>query len=238
MDGPATDRAAWLQGPQLSAIALVLANLLPLAGVLFAGWQVGTIVLFFWAENLIIGLCNVIRLLANPGRGARFSALFFTVHYGGFTAGHGLFIYYLFNLGETVQPGSIAPRADSFEPALDSAAPSLLALVQDAPPLWLWGLAALAISHGGSVLLNYFLRGERQRLTVGDLMSAPYKRIVVLHVTVIIGGMLTEWLGSPIFLLVLLIALKIAIDLRAHWRSHTPLQVVGPSSATLSQDRS
>ncbi len=213
--------AAWLQGPQLSAVALVLANLLPLAGVLFAGWQVGTIVLFFWAENLIIGLCNVVRLLTNPGRGALFSALFFAVHYGGFTAGHGLFIYYLFNLGEPLESASSAPRADSFEPALDPAAPSLLALVQDAPPLWLWGLAALALSHAGSVVLNYFLRGERERLTVADLMSAPYRRIVVLHVTVIIGGMLAEWLGSPIYLLVLLVALKIGLDLRAHWRSHT-----------------
>ena len=54
-------------------------------------------------------------------------------------------------------------------------------------------------------------------------MTAPYGRVVVLHVTVLVGGGLVMALGSPIWALVLLVALKSAIDLAAHRRSHRRL---------------
>jgi len=39
---------------------------------------------------------------------------------------------------------------------------------------------------------------------------------VFLHVAVIIGAALIKWLGSPIMMLVVLIAAKIVLDLRLH----------------------
>ena len=51
-------------------------------------------------------------------------------------------------------------------------------------------------------------------------MSEPYKRIIVMHVTLIIGGFLTMLLRSPEAVLLLLIALKTAADLCAHRKEH------------------
>ncbi len=48
------------------------------------------------------------------------------------------------------------------------------------------------------------------------LMMAPYKRIVILHLTIIFGAGLTMFLGSPFWLLATLIVLKIVMDVRAH----------------------
>jgi hypothetical protein len=50
-----------------SAIALVVANAIPLIGVLFFGWSLLTILVVFWVENGIVGLWNVPRILLARG---------------------------------------------------------------------------------------------------------------------------------------------------------------------------
>lgn len=196
---------------------LITANLLPLIGVLWWQWDVASVVVFFWAENLVIGFYNIIKMLSyGTGKGL-FLSLFFAAHYGGFTAGHGFFISELFDLKAAVNYGdAVLPGVGLFELLREV----LHQFAAVAPPLWLWGFAALVVSHGGSLLVNFFLRGERQQTSPDDLMSAPYKRLAILHVTIIIGGMGIETLGSPLPLLVLLVLLKIAIDLRAHLLEH------------------
>jgi len=46
-----------------SAIALLVANAIPLVGVLFFGWSLLTILVLFWIENGIVGFWNVPRIL-------------------------------------------------------------------------------------------------------------------------------------------------------------------------------
>ena len=43
-------------------VALVLANLIPLAGVLFLGWSVWQILIIYWLENGIVGFFNVLKM--------------------------------------------------------------------------------------------------------------------------------------------------------------------------------
>lgn len=50
-----------------SAVALVLANAIPLIGVLFFGWSLWTILVIFWLENGIVGLWNIPRILMARG---------------------------------------------------------------------------------------------------------------------------------------------------------------------------
>jgi hypothetical protein len=83
-----------------------------------------------------------------------------------------------------------------------------------------WGAVALTISHGASFLLNYIGRGEYRTATIGTLMLAPYDRLVALHLTIILGGILSISLGSPVGSLIVLIVIKIAIDLALHIREH------------------
>ena len=71
-----------------SAIVLVLANLVPLFGVLLFDWQVFDIVLLYWVENVVIGLVNVVRMLiCGPVRRYPLVA-FFILHYGIFCFAH------------------------------------------------------------------------------------------------------------------------------------------------------
>jgi len=52
-------------------------------------------------------------------------------------------------------------------------------------------------------------------------MMQPYARVMVLHVTIILGGIAATALGSPVWTLVVLVALKIGLDLRAHVKEHS-----------------
>ena len=50
-----------------SAILLLLANLIPLVGVLFFGWSLLTILVLYWLENGIVGFWNVPKIILAKG---------------------------------------------------------------------------------------------------------------------------------------------------------------------------
>ena len=56
-------------------------------------------------------------------------------------------------------------------------------------------------------------------------MFRPYGRIVVLHLTVLLGGFLVMALGAPAAAIVLLVGLKTAIDLGAHLKERVKFGV-------------
>lgn len=179
----------------MSLTLLVLANLLPLGGVVFLGWDVGYLMLLYWAENIVIGFYTFLKILMTSGLVDLVLAPFFVVHYGGFCAGHAVFIQAFLFDGD-----------------------SMFAVANQWPVMLV--LAALFISHGVSFVAN-FLRGpERQQQRPKDFMSAPYGRIVILHVTILFGGMGVQALGEPVFMLLVLIAVKIAVDIALHLREH------------------
>jgi len=195
----------------VSAWVLVAANLLPVAGVLAWGWDVFALIVLFWIENVIVGVLNVARmLLADPAdpalwAGKLFMVPFFCVHYGMFTAIHGVFVFSLFG-GRSYPVNGL----HVLEPALQ---------VVRERGLWL-PVAALAASHLFSFLWNYLYRGQFRRASLPELMVRPYKRVVVLHLTIILGGFAAMALRSPVWALLLLVGIKIAVDLRAHRKEH------------------
>lgn len=203
---PARIAAATIQKPKhnigsLSSLALIAANLVPLFGVLLLDWQVGDLMLLFWAESAVIGFFTLLKM-ARVGRwSVLFFGPFFTGHYGAFMAGHLLFIYGFFITGP-----------DSTDIFLGDVLQDFIVM---AP-----ALLAFFLSHGISYYSNFLGRGEYLATDIRTQMGAPYKRIIIMHVTIIIGGMLTLALGSSLPALLLLILLKLIADLRAHLREH------------------
>ncbi len=206
--------------PDLPLLALVLANLVPVFGVLYLGWDVGAIVVLYWAENIIVGLFTLLKMLVTGGIGALGNMLFFCLHYGLFCTVHGAFVLEL-----TQFAGEVSGELPV------TSWPGPLALIQElyyfgqqvlaaAPREFSWACIALLLSHGASFVLLFIGHGEYRRTSVDALMSAPYKRITVLHIAVIAGGFLVVRLGSPLGLLLALVALKTGMDIMLHNRSH------------------
>jgi len=198
-----------------SATALVAANLIPVGGVVFFGWNVFAVVFLFWLENVVVGFFNLLRMLwvergAEESPGAKFFAMpFFLVHYGMFTAIHGVFVLTLFGGQEVSGMGF---------PTIDT-------VVQVIAEYHLW-LAVLALfaSHGYSFVTNYLAEQEYRRVTLQGLMGQPYGRVVVLHLTILFGGFLAMALQQPAVGALLLVVLKVGLDLRAHLREHARLR--------------
>ncbi len=77
-------------------------------------------------------------------------------------------------------------------------------------------VAAIFGSHLFSFFTNYMGGGEYKRASLFLLMHRPYGRIIVMHITIVFGAGLVMWLGSPLPMLLILIALKTFIDMRLH----------------------
>ena len=189
------------------------ANVLPLVGVLFWDWDVFALLVLCWMENVVVGVFFILRMMfadleeAALSVGKLFMVLFFCVHYGMFTAVHGVFVFTLFGQGRY--------RVDG----LDALVPA--ARAADDYGLWV-PLAVLFASHFFSFAWNYFYRGEFRSAKLTKLMVAPYSRVVVLHVAIILGGIAAMALGSPLWALLVLVSLKVALDLKAHVKEHSP----------------
>ena len=211
--------------PRSSAVFLILANLIPLIGALAWDWSILEIVAVYWAENLVIGLFTIFRLftVAVPGteKGAIPAKIaisaFFTVHYGMFCLVHGVFVFALLGNGCGMDWAS-----------------SVFAVF--AGPLK-WAVLALVVSHGFSFFANYLGRGENLATTIPEQMAAPYPRIVVLHLAIIFGAFAVQALGSPVFLLALLIVGKTLLDLKLHRLAHkSKAAVEKPDAASYARE--
>lgn len=194
-----------------SVLFLVLANLVPLYGVFILHWQVFPILLLFWIENVTVGLFNALKmLLATPSVTSiwiakLFIVPFFCVHYGLFTLAHGVFVFGFF--------GGYFSEFDSFpngNPVFQRIADFQLG----------WAVLALFLSHLVSFAINYVGKGEYKQAKLMELMFQPYSRVVILHVTIVIGAFLVVLANAPAYVLVILILLKIFIDVKTHLREH------------------
>jgi hypothetical protein len=203
---------------------MIVTNLIPIYGVLFMGWQVFPVMFLFWIENVIIGVSNVLKmLLSSPGNFGQWVAKafmipFFCVHYGMFTLVHGIFILVFF--GGYSQQGSLMPGfSDVF---------NLIGTLQIGA-----AVLALILSHTVSFVSNYIGKGEYKTAGLAELMAQPYGRVIILHITIIFGGFLVMALGSPVVGLVLLIALKTFVDIKAHVKQHKTVVVPKPETVVM-----
>jgi len=207
-----------------AVVTLVVANAIPLFGVLFLGWNVWTILTIYWLENGVVGVLNILKMARAAGpepTGAAATVYngrpvvdlpdpkallipFFCVHYGIFWAVHGIFVLTL-------------PQFQAFG---DESA----GLTSD-PGAVLFVLAGLFISHYASYRLNYIGRGEYLRTSVSRQMAAPYGRLVVLHLTILFGGIAIAFTGASSAAVLILVLLKTGLDLGFHLAEHRDPEV-------------
>jgi hypothetical protein len=183
---------------RISIVSLFLSNLIPLIGVLFFGWSVSTILILYWSENVIIGFYNIIKMAMAKGKAKGPKAYerifligFFAVHFGIFTFGHAAFVFSFFGTNN---------------PSFNSLLPALL-------PLF--------ISHGISMFVHFIKNKEYERVSFDNLFFQPYKRVVIMHLTIIFGAWVATAFHLPSLVLVVLIFLKITVDIFFHKKEHT-----------------
>jgi len=178
-------------------------------------------------ERGIVGLLAIARIVGAAGSVASngptptgswmssaskvFLVPFFLFHYGIFWLVHGVFVFALpLFLGLPGLTDTGAPIGPTTERSPTSLRWDAIAL----------GGIGLAISHAASFVLNYVGRGEYRTTSPVAEMMAPYGRVVILHVAIILGVFVSLRLGTSIGSLVVLVVLKTLLDLALHLREH------------------
>lgn len=219
---------ALLDSDHVSLVALVVANVFPLVGVLAWHWDAGAVVLLYWWENLIVGFYAMLRMaLAPPDKGNSqaakvFMIPFFCIHYGGFCAVHGGLLLALFG-AEGVHERIFPSHQDMWwGPFIFlQLLAHVIAAAWNRLARWAgWALVAIAVSHGISFVRNYWLGSERRGTTLTNEMFRPYGRIVLLHLCILFGAFLAVAVGSPLPVLMLLVVVKTAVDVAMHAVTH------------------
>lgn len=187
--------------PLVLAIGL---NLIPVIGVLVWGWSAFALIVLYWIENLVIGVRTLASMLANAAvaggvnwLGAAFFGAFFTLHYGIFCFGHGVFVMALF--GGSFYGESIIDLGGAVGALF--ATQANLAL----------GFASI-VAWQAVQFFRFFASGEVRRTNLLELMGAPYPRIVVLHLSIIFGGFVLMLLNQPVGGILVLALIKMAYD--------------------------
>lgn len=211
-------------------ILAVAAACVPLAGTFFLGWDVREVLLLYWAENLVIGFWQIIKMAAATPRdslpgdhlGKLFMIPFFLLHYGGFCAGHGFFILMLSSINKD---GNLDGMPDLDIGSMDALGPfvflqllwKVIAMsLTILPPAAYLAVAAMFVSHGINTWHNFFANDEwrSDKTESRDLMGEPYKHIIVVHIAIIAGGFCAMWLKNAIPVLLVIIIGKLLIDWR------------------------
>lgn len=198
MPGPLAPLSAANRASRTTALGLVVANLMPLIGIIFLGWSPFSVVMAYVLETVIVGVYTWLRILLaqrTPVSQRIGAALFFTAHYGIFVLVQTSFL--LLSLGV----------ADIWSPAIQK-------------ELAIAGLG-FVLSHGISFATHYIGGGEYRQADARLEIFRPYGRIFVQQFVVIFGFWLAMlFVGPRVAPVVILVACKLVLDLRAHLRKH------------------
>jgi len=196
-------------------IPLLLINLLPVACVALFGWSAFILLILYWAENVVVGIFTLVKMLiAGLAKGpweivpTLFYSGFFVAHYGIFCTVHGALIWTFANgFGDGPDLSQLSP---------------LLIGQFFSNAVMLANLFVIVAFHLYLFVAFWLLPGHWRQEKTNEIMASPYGRIIVIHLTILVGGFITVSLGEPLYMVVLLALLKTLMELGVSLASNLP----------------
>lgn len=196
---------------RLSTLRIVLANAVPIVCVILFGWPAGVLLLLYWCENVIIGLVNGLKMAVSGAVmgpagwiASAFLLPFYVFHYGMFCFVHGVFVLVIEAIGERR-----VPDVDPSPVGLFHVVENLARHEQG----FFWSLAAIAGLQLFSFVTEWLAKGKFRDTNPMTQMFEPYGRVVVLHLTIMVGMIPVLILGGPVWALVGLAIMKTLFEL-------------------------
>lgn len=179
-----------------SILAQFAANAISIAGLLFFGWNMGDILLVFWVEAVIICLYTLLMM----GVVERWKFIF----KGPFIAcifGYVLIFLLAFVEGAAVEIAKgltgTYPKRDYFE------------ISQELLP----AIASFFISHGVAFVSDFIGKGQYKLIDSSDIAAKFLRDLIPLGTSAIISVIVITVFGNLVFLFVIALLVKIALDI-------------------------
>ncbi len=212
---------------------LVLVNIIPALGVLFFDWDVFVIVGIYWAETIIVGFYALLKFvfaqtqIVSIRKKLMVTPLFLLL-FGWFISAFGIFIIFFFVVfpSEFLKDPTLTlpmPENDLFK--VHWPGPLLLfqlgiesgrIIYYTMPKRAIFVVFCLMISHGLSFIIDYILRGGRNYRNFRIEMRDPVARVLILHISLMIGGFLILIFKPHVTILVCMVLLKCLIDAKLY----------------------
>ncbi len=197
-----------------STLALVAANLLVMAGVLFLGWNIGEVLLLYWGESVVIGFYALLKLGVLARWWILLQGPYFVVPFG--------FMMLCFLVASLmIADESVRIDAGRYLPQ------DYAAIAWDLAP----ALAAFVISHGVSFCVNFLGRREYVGRSAGDLVIEPYRRVIPMLIMVLLAASFVTMFSGVRELMLVVVLIKLAFDVLAHLQERRRAAAAGGSGA-------
>ena len=196
-----TDNAE--RGGDRTALAFIIGtNLIPIVGVAAFGWDVHLMILFYWLENWFVGFWTIARILKAGGMGGVPVAIAFAIGFAFVNLFYLIFIAVLIGISNEFGQGDSAGAPVEASPL--------------APYLTVLTLLGLFASHGVAYLRGFVETGAFRTADPKAEAMRPLPRLIILHITICVGGAVLAPLGMPVLLATLFVLLKLGLDVAAH----------------------
>lgn len=182
----------------------LIANLIPIGGVIWLGWDAIQLLFLFWTESLIVGVFTYHRVRMAQGdrpagpwlTGTDRAEGFFALHYGIFWFVHGV-ILIAFTMAFAELGGPAA----------------LWGSVVGSVDFWL-AVLAVAISHAMAFWYGWMKPQAWRNASPGRELFRPYGRLLALHMVMTLGlGVMISSGGDSTVVILILCIVKAIFDL-------------------------
>ncbi len=187
-----------------SIFILILANSVPILGIIFFKWDVFSILFLYWLETIVLGFFNILKMLAIGKEKALPLIIFFIIHYLIFNGAHLMFLVAVF------APKNILSNLWFLN----------LDLIFNYLKTVIIALIPLFISHGFSLFFNFLEPKEFLKISIVKQMFTPYKRVIIMHFIVIFTSIPVILFKENIIAIIFLVILKVFFDILGHIAEH------------------
>jgi hypothetical protein len=182
----------------VTAVLLVVANLVPVIDLVRTGEPVGSILIIYWMQLVIIGFWNVIKLIVVTRLRALVFVPMFVITY---MAIINIFGFIAGGLLDDQMRGSAWQKDFSLS------------------NYWVPAAIFFAV-HGVSFVVNFVGRRESEGVTWETQISQPFARALPMWLAATVGAVFGSFLTSATVAAVFVIPVKIALDLFGHFVEH------------------
>lgn len=201
-----------------SVIFLLIANVVPIIGVVYLNWDIFSIVYIYFLETLVVGIFGIFKILLARG-------IDFTIDRGLIT--DILLSQFFPNLNSGSSKASVLIAYFIcfvlyilllFGLCLIVLTPSNFAKSWE--PSYLWALLALTISHSFSFFQNYIYKKEYKFAVPYTQMTQPFDRVMVMILVFSVAAFAIYRIDLSTLTIVALIIIKVIFDIIAHYQEH------------------
>lgn len=186
-----------------TAVLLIIANIVPVIDLVRTGEPVGTILIIYWMQLIIIGFWNIIKLIVVTRLAALVFVPMFVIAYVS------IIIFFGFIAGGLLDDQM---RGTAWQKDFS---------LWD---YWVPGAVFFAV-HGTSFALNFIGRREYENTTWKKQINQPFFRAMPMWLAAVVGAIFGSFFNSAAFAVAFVLPVKTLLDLVGHFAEHGMLNV-------------